>query len=94
MDTSGPVNVNPDADVFGIPPEFSPLRIDGDLPAFPSVEGYFLGSFMPGVADFESPSFGGARMGADPLSGFQNWDFNDNSGASVRGEGGGTGCKT
>ncbi|KAL4920402.1 hypothetical protein BDW62DRAFT_199113 [Aspergillus aurantiobrunneus] len=39
-----------------IPQLFDPLGVDNDMLNFPSIEGYFLGSFMPGVADFSSHS--------------------------------------
>ncbi|GAT22342.1 C6 transcription factor [Aspergillus luchuensis] len=37
--------------------QISPLPMENDVSEFPSVEGYFLGSFMPGIADFSTPNF-------------------------------------
>lgn len=54
---------------------FDPVAVESDLAAFPSIEGYFQGSFMPGVADFGSP-FDGALGAQGMLSGgFQDWDL-------------------
>ncbi|KAL4938809.1 hypothetical protein BDV06DRAFT_200122 [Aspergillus oleicola] len=75
-------NANTDHDVFGMPPPFDNLGMDSDMPAFPSVEGYFLGSFMPGVADFGSPSFGDGLGSHDALTAFQDWGFGGGGGAS------------
>ncbi|KAL4924175.1 uncharacterized protein BDV17DRAFT_284902 [Aspergillus undulatus] len=74
------------SDAFGMPPPFDPLGIEstGDMSAFPSVEGYFFGSFMPGVADFGSPGFGtalGGQPGA-PLGGLQDWELGGSGGGS------------
>lgn len=55
---------------FGLQHIFDPVAVENDL-AFPSVEGYFQGSFMPGVADFGSPFDGGLGI----LSGIQDWDL-------------------
>lgn len=37
--------------------QISPLPMENNVSEFPSVEGYFLGSFMPGIADFSTPNF-------------------------------------
>ncbi|KAE8345152.1 hypothetical protein BDV24DRAFT_171090 [Aspergillus arachidicola] len=60
---------------------FSPSRFFESLPgeddngtaAFPSIEGYFLGSFMPGVADFSTPSFWDGLPPHSVGEGFQDW---------------------
>lgn len=59
---------------------FTPSRFLDPFPgedatgAFPSIEGYLLGSFMPGVADFSTPGFDGAFAQQYPSSGgFQDW---------------------
>ncbi|KAL2821224.1 hypothetical protein BJX63DRAFT_418228 [Aspergillus granulosus] len=42
--------------------------------AFPSIEGYLFGSFMPGVADFSTPGVDGAFAQQYPFGGgFQDW---------------------
>ncbi|KAE8138664.1 hypothetical protein BDV38DRAFT_292222 [Aspergillus pseudotamarii] len=55
------------------------LPIVDDVPSFPSIEGYFLGSFMPGVADFSMFNFDGDLGQQYPLGGglggFQDWDL-------------------
>ncbi|RJE21090.1 hypothetical protein PHISCL_06577 [Aspergillus sclerotialis] len=59
---------------------FTPSRFFDSFPsedatgAFPSIEGYLLGSFMPGVADFSTPGFDGAFAQQYPSSGwFRDW---------------------
>ncbi|KAL2833909.1 hypothetical protein BDW59DRAFT_138268 [Aspergillus cavernicola] len=73
-------NSNPtstsNAESFGMPQLFDPLAVENDMSAFPSIEGYFLGSFMPGVADFTSPTFDAALGQQYPLpGGVQDWGF-------------------
>ena len=54
----------------------TPSRLLGSLPGddgaapFSSIEGYLLGSFMPGVADFSTPGFGD---GLDFSGGVHDW---------------------
>lgn len=56
----------------------TPSRLLDSLPGddvaapFSSIEGYLLGSFMPGVADFSTPGFGD---GLDFSGGVQDWAF-------------------
>jgi hypothetical protein len=59
----------------------SPSRFFESLPgddndgttAFPSIEGYLLGSFMPGVADFSTPGLGAGFAQHSFGEGFQDW---------------------
>ncbi|KAL4778505.1 C6 transcription factor [Aspergillus varians] len=76
-------NSNSNSESFSMPQLFDPLAVESEMAAFASIEGYFQGSFMPGVADFSSPTlFDGASGQQYPLpGGFQDWglgqpDFN------------------
>lgn len=53
---------------------FESLAGDDENATFPSIEGYLLGSFMPGVADFSTPGFEeGLAQQYTFAEGFQDW---------------------
>lgn len=59
---------------FNPPGLLESLVGDDETAAFPSIEGYLLGSFMPGVADFSTPGFEeGLAQQYTFGEGFQNW---------------------
>lgn len=63
------------ADTGSLEPSRLLDSVPGDYgTAFSSIEGYLLGSFMPGVADFSTPGFG---EGLDVSGGVQDWGIHD-----------------
>lgn len=63
---------------------FEPLPGEDDdgTTAFPSIEGYLLGSFMPGVADFSPSGVGGGFAQHSFGEGFQDWGLYQGGGNS------------
>ncbi|RDK38768.1 hypothetical protein M752DRAFT_306776 [Aspergillus phoenicis ATCC 13157] len=61
--------------------QISPLPIENNSSMFPSIEGYFLGSFMPGIADLSTPHFDEYLAQEYPsingARGLQSWDLVD-----------------
>ncbi|GKZ35750.1 hypothetical protein AbraIFM66950_006503 [Aspergillus brasiliensis] len=63
----------------GTSQQINPLLIQDNLATFPSIEGYFFGSFMPGIADFSTPIFD-EHLAQEPpsmggFSGSQDWEL-------------------
>ncbi|OJJ77757.1 hypothetical protein ASPBRDRAFT_166905 [Aspergillus brasiliensis CBS 101740] len=63
----------------GTSQQFSPLLLQDNLATFPSIEGYFFGSFMPGIADFSTSIFDGDLGQEHPSmggsGGSQDWEL-------------------
>ncbi|GKZ27181.1 hypothetical protein AbraIFM66951_001780 [Aspergillus brasiliensis] len=63
----------------GTSQQTNPLLIQDNLSTFPSIEGYFFGSFMPGIVDFSTPIFN-EHLAQEPpsmggFSGSQDWEL-------------------
>lgn len=48
------------------------MELEGDIPAFPTIEGYLFGSFLPGITDLGQQSEFGGNFGGTlgPLDGW------------------------